>query len=166
MPLNVNRFCTSLLLVLVSFFVITEAQVAPTAQAAVSTAKAPTSAEVMRDRISKAKAYIAVRNYSAAIYELENIRRETSETSVQNVTNVLLMNSYLEQGDYKRAKDFLTETFNAQKGNKQNSLAYYSTIAGQIIKGSLLTTCLYIINTYSIKKSYYLADNEGCFLIS
>lgn len=136
MPLNVNRFCTSLLLVLVSFFVITEAQVAPTAQAAVSTAKAPTSAEVMRDRISKAKAYIAVRNYSAAIYELENIRRETSETSVQNVTNVLLMNSYLEQGDYKRAKDFLTETFNAQKGNKQNSLAYYSTIAGQIIKGS------------------------------
>ncbi|MDQ3220616.1 MAG: TonB family protein [Pyrinomonadaceae bacterium] len=135
MPLNVSKFCTSVLLVLVSFFVIIKAQVAPASQL-VSTAKSPTSAEVMRDRISKAKAYIAVRNYNAAIYELENIRRETSDTSVQNVTNVLLMNSYLEQGDYKRAQDFLSETFDAQKANKPNSSAYYSTIAGQVIKGA------------------------------
>ena len=37
----------------------------------------PTSGDVMRERISKAKAFIAVRNYNAAIYELENIRKET-----------------------------------------------------------------------------------------
>ena len=90
----------------------------------------------MRDRISKAKAFIAVRNYNAAIYELENIRRETSDASVQGVTNVLLMNSYLEQGDYKRAQDFLTESYNAQKTTKPNASDLYNAIAGQVIKGA------------------------------
>ena len=90
----------------------------------------------MRDRISKAKAFIAVRNYNAAIYELENIRRETSDASVQGVTNVLLMNSYLEQGDYKRAQDFLTEAFNAQKTAKPHASDLYNAVAGQVIKGA------------------------------
>lgn len=75
----------------------------------------PTSGDVMRDRISKAKAFIAVRNYNAAIYELENIRKETGDAAVQAVVNVLLMNSYLEQGDFKRAQDFLTEFYNLQR---------------------------------------------------
>lgn len=91
---------------------------------------------MMRERISKAKAFIAVRNYNAAIYELENIRRETSDQSVQAVTTVLLMNSYLEQGDYKRAQDFLTQAFNTQKTNKVGAADIYNAIAGQVIKGA------------------------------
>ena len=75
----------------------------------------PTSGDAMRDRISKSKAFIAVRNYNAAIYELENIRKETSDVSVQGVVSVLLMNSYLEQGDYKRAQDLLGEFYTAAK---------------------------------------------------
>jgi TonB family protein len=98
--------------------------------------KQPTSAEIMRERISKAKAYIAVRNYNAAIYELENIRRETSDSSVNAVTNVLLMNTYLEQGDYKRAQDFLGEFFRSYKSNSASGNLYYSAIAGQVIKGA------------------------------
>jgi len=90
----------------------------------------------MRERISKAKAYIAVRNYSAAIYELENIRRETNDTALKSVVNVLLMNSYLEQGDYKRAQDFLTEFYTAQKTTKPNASAAYMAVAGQIVKGA------------------------------
>ncbi len=90
----------------------------------------------MRERISKAKAFIAVRNYNAAIYELENIRRETSDASVQSVANVLLVNGYLEQGDYKRAQDFLNLHFNDQKTTKPNASANYASVAGQIIKGS------------------------------
>ena len=75
----------------------------------------------MRERISKAKAFIAVRNYNAAIYELENIRRESSDAALLGVVNVLLMNSYLEQGDYKRAQDLLSEFYNAQKTTKANA---------------------------------------------
>ena len=144
MPLNVRRFCTSVLLVLVSFFAIINAQTPPAVQTPtaqipapqVIPVKSPTSAEIMRERISKAKAFIAVRNYNAAIYELENIRRETNDSSVQSVTNVLLMNSYLEQGDYKRAQLFLAESFAAQKANKPNSSEYYSNVAGQVVKGA------------------------------
>ena len=144
MPLNVRRFCTSVLLVLVSFFAIINAQAPPAVQTPtaqipapqVVPVKSPTSVEIMRERISKAKAFIAVRNYNAAIYELENIRRETNDSSVQSVTNVLLMNSYLEQGDYKRAQTFLAESFAAQKANKPNSSEYYSTVAGQVVKGA------------------------------
>ncbi len=123
MPLNVRRFCTSGFLIVFAFILFASAQ-------------APTSGEVMRDRISKAKAFIAVRNYNAAIYELENIRRETSDPSVQSVVSVLLMNSYLEQGDYKRATDFLTEFYIQQKTTKPNAKENYFAVAGQIVKGA------------------------------
>jgi TonB family protein len=145
MPLNVRGLYTSVLLILSGLAAFTNAQTvsqtpspAPQTPAPqlINTVKAPTSAEIMRDRISKAKAFIAVRNYNAAIYELENIRRETSDVSVQGVTNVLLMNSYLEQGDYKRAQDFLTEAFNIQKTTKPNASDLYNAVAGQVIKGA------------------------------
>lgn len=118
MPLNVRRkFPFSVLLILtVSMFIF-----------------AQTSADVMRERVAKAKAFIAIRNYSAAIYELENIRRETSDPTVNGVINVLLMNSFLEQGDYKRAQDFLNEL---SKSTKPGAAASYFTAAGQVVKGA------------------------------
>ena len=93
MPRNVRRFLALFILVLVSVF----------------SRDAQTSADVMRARVAKAKAFIAIKNFNAAIYELEQIRRESSDPTVNGVVNVLLMNSYLEQGDYKRAQDFLNE---------------------------------------------------------
>jgi periplasmic protein TonB len=115
MPLNVKRFCTSVLLT-ITFSMLVYAQ---------------TSADVMRERVAKAKAHIAVRNYGAAIYELENIRRETNDQTVHGVVNVLLINSFLEQGDYKRAQDFLTEL-----SKKPGAQASYIAAAGQVVKGA------------------------------
>jgi protein TonB len=117
MPLNVKRFCTLVLLIF-AVSVLTFAQ---------------TSGDVMRERVAKAKAFIAIRNYNAAIYELENIRRETSDSTVNGVINVLLVNSFLEQGDYKRAQDFLTEL---SKSKKQGAAANYFAAAGQVVKGT------------------------------
>jgi hypothetical protein len=90
----------------------------------------------MRDRISKAKAFIAVRNYNAAILELENIRRETSDQPVNAVANVLLMNSYLEKGDHNRAQGFLNEFFKSYVSNSAAGNMYYSSVAAQVIKGA------------------------------
>ncbi len=132
MPLNVRRFSTLALLVVIGFVVFADAQTLP--PPIVPQVAAPTSGDIMRDRISKAKAFIVVRNYNAAIFELENIRKETADASVQGVVNVLLMNSYLEQGDYKRAQDFLNEYFAAQKTTKANASAFYTAIAGQVVK--------------------------------
>jgi len=115
MPLNVKRFSCSVLLTLTISIL----------------AFAQTSADVMRERVAKAKAYIAVRNYGAAVYELENIRRETNDPTVHGVINVLLVNSFLEQGDYKRAQDFLTEL-----SKKKGASAVYLAAAGQVVKGA------------------------------
>lgn len=117
MPLNVRRLFASVTLV----FTISV------------TGWSQTSGDVMRERVAKAKAFIAVRNYNAAIYELENIRRETSDPTVNSVTNVLLMNSFLEQGDYKRAQDFLGEL---SKSTKPNASVNYFAVAGQVVKGA------------------------------
>jgi len=135
MPLNVRRFCSATFFSL-SLVGLLWAQTVPTAPAINASIAGPTSGDVMRERISKAKAFIAVRNYNAAIYELENIRRETSDTAVHAVVNVLLMNSYLEQGDFKRAQDFLTEYHNLQKTSRPNSSVFYTAIAGQVVKGA------------------------------
>ena len=134
MPLKVRRLCTSIFLVLVSLISFAGAQTPP--QTVAPQAVPLTSGDVMRGRISKAKAYIAVRNYNAAIYELENIRRETNDAAVNGVVNVLLTNSYLEQGDYKRAQDLLNEFFKAVNTNRPNAPASYLAVAGQIIKGA------------------------------
>lgn len=144
MPLNVGRYYTSVFLVLSALVVVTNAQmpqasqspVAPAATTPAPIANAPSSGDVMRERISKAKAFIAVRNYNAAIYELEQIRRETVDQSVLAVTSVLLMNSYLEQGDHKRAQGLLNQLYNEQKTTKPNALANYSAVAGQIVKSA------------------------------
>jgi len=123
MPLKFRRLYTSIFLILFGSIAVLHAQ-------------SPTSGDVMRERISKAKAFIAVRNYNAAIYELENIRRETADPSVQGVVNVLLMNSYLEQSDYKRAQDFLNEFYNQQKTTKPGAQANYFAVAAQIVSGA------------------------------
>lgn len=139
MPLNVGRYFTSVLLVSSAFITAATAQQANQNTAIPSPesiTKAPTAAEVMRTRIDKAKAFIAVRNYYAAINELENIRRETSEQSVVAVTNVLLMNSFLEQGDHKKAQALLNQFYNEQKTTKPGALTNYGAVAGQIVKGA------------------------------
>jgi TonB family protein len=133
MPLKVRRISTSLLLVLFTFLSVARAQTPP---AQTPSTPPQTSGDVMRERVSRAKAFIAVRNYNAAIYELENIRRESNDTALQGVVYVLLMNSYLEQGDYKRAGDMLNETYAAQKTTKPNAAAFYRAVAGQIVKSA------------------------------
>ncbi|MEZ5346165.1 MAG: energy transducer TonB [Pyrinomonadaceae bacterium] len=96
-------------------------------------AQAPTTADVMRDRISKAKAQLVVKNYTAAIYELENIRNETNDRTIHRMINVLLMHAYLEQGDYKRTQKFLTELFDSKGSDSSQD---YLAVAGQVVSGS------------------------------
>lgn len=126
MPLNVRRIFASFFLVVFGF----------TFSYSQTTGAAPTAADVMRARISKAKTHIVLKNYTAAIYELENIRRETSDPHIHAMLNVLLMHSYLEQADYKRAQTFLDTVYNDLKANKPNAMTNYYAVAGQIIKGA------------------------------
>lgn len=136
MPLKVIGFSISVLVSICSLGLVSDAQspppnVSPATPPAVNTA-GTTSGDVMRDRISKAKAFIVVRNYNAAIFELENIRRESADAAVHSVANVLLMSSYLEQGDFKRAQDLLNDLYTKQKTSQANAAANYKAAAAQV----------------------------------
>ncbi|MEZ5427694.1 MAG: TonB family protein [Pyrinomonadaceae bacterium] len=128
MPLKIKTISATLL----SVFIFAIAGSAQT----ITPANGPSTAEVMRERIAKAKAYIVVKNYNAAIYELENIKRESADPTLDSVINVLLMNSFLEQGDYKRAQQFLNDLSKEQQANKPNSAANYFAVAAQVIKSA------------------------------
>lgn len=91
----------------------------------------PTTADIMRSRIAKAKASLVVKNYRAAIYELENIRGETNDETVHRVINVLLMHAYLEQSDYAKAQTFLKQL--AKDRIRPDD---YFAIASQVINGA------------------------------
>lgn len=136
MPQTVKRFSALFLFVFIFIFSVTLLKAQTLAQADTTQAKPRTTADVMRERIVKAKTYLAVKNYNGAIYELENIRRETVDPTVHSVLNVLLMNSYLELADYDRAQKFLTEISKLQEKNQPNAAANYFAIAGQVIRGS------------------------------
>ncbi len=153
MPLNITR---SLLisLVIFSFNIILFAQAAKdTAQqtAAVITTQGPSSAEVMRTRISKAKANIAVRNYTAALYELETIARETNDPAVNSVVDGLLVHIYLEQGNYEKARTLLSKSYDSYKANNAFAEQHYYAVAGQVIRGSRNKAARY--NAFGISPS-------------
>ena len=136
MPLDVRRIGVVWFTIFISFLgVCAQTPTADTTNTPAPTANAPTSADLMRARIKKAKALVAVKNYNAAIYELEGIRRETKEPAVTSVAQVMLMNCYLEQSDYKRAQALLTEIFDAKKTNRFGGENYYA-VAGQVVRGA------------------------------
>src|SRR5690606_37862338 len=138
MPLNITRFFI-ISLVIFSFNIILFAQAAnDTAQktASVITTEGPSSAEVMRGRISKAKANIGVRNYTAALYELETIARETNDPAVNSVVEGLLIHIYLEQGDYDKARKLLAKSYDSYKSNNAFAEQHYYAVAGQVVRGS------------------------------
>jgi periplasmic protein TonB len=134
MPLNVRGWFISVLAIICSFIIPAAAQNAANVPvpSPITAPQQPTSGDIMRDRISKAKAFIAVRNYNAAIYELENIRRESGDPAVSTVTNVLLMKSFLEQGDFKRAQGLLNDLYTKQKTADNAAAAAYKSVAAQV----------------------------------
>lgn len=55
---------------------------------------------------------------------------------LRNVTSVMLMGIYLEEGNYSRAQSLLEEDFKATRAGKDAALRTYFAIAGQAIQGA------------------------------
>jgi periplasmic protein TonB len=89
----------------------------------------------LRKQLSRARVLLATKNYNAAVLELNTIRKDSQDEYVQNVALSMLMNVFIEQNDYKKAQDLLTETYISQKSSAKNTAVYYS-VAAQIVRGS------------------------------
>ena len=63
------------------------------------------------------------------------VQRAADEV-VHNVTSVMLMSIYLEEGNYTRAESLLEETFRARATQKDRSIRTYFALAGQAVNGA------------------------------
>ena len=86
-------------------------------------------------RIERARALAAVHQLQAAALELENIRASVSDVTLRNVTTLMLLGIYLEDGNYGRSQSLLEETFQTRAAQKDESIRTYYAAAGQTING-------------------------------
>ncbi|MDQ1639396.1 MAG: periplasmic protein TonB [Pyrinomonadaceae bacterium] len=94
------------------------------------------SAEMDQGRIERAKALMAAHQLETAASELESVRAATKEQALRNITSVMLMNVYLEAGNYMRAEALLEESFKSDAGRNEDSLRTYFALAGQAVNGA------------------------------
>lgn len=86
-------------------------------------------------RIERARALAAVHQLQAAATELENIRASVNDVTLRNVTTLMLLGIYLEEGNYGRSQFLLEETFQTRAAQKDESLRTYFAAAGQTLNG-------------------------------
>jgi predicted negative regulator of RcsB-dependent stress response len=105
-------------------------------QAASAPADPTKSAEAMRLRIERARALIAAHRLDTAVSELESVRATAQDKAFRNIASIMLMNVYLEEGNYGRAEALLEENFQARGAQKDESLGAYFALAGQAVNGT------------------------------
>lgn len=86
-------------------------------------------------RIERARALAAVHQLQTAAVELENIRASVNDVTLRNVTTLMLLGIYLEDGNYGRSQALLEETFQARAAQKDESIRTYFAAAGQTLNG-------------------------------
>ena len=98
-------------------------------------------------RIERAAAH----QLQQAATDLENIRVSANDVALRNVTTLMLIGVYLEEGNYARAQTLLEESFAARKTQNDESIRTYFAMVGQTING--IRTHLSRYRTFGINPS-------------
>lgn len=101
-----------------------------------STAESMKATEALQTRIERARALIAAHRLDVAAAELESVRATAKDNALKNITSIMLMNVYLEDGNYGRAEALLDESFKARATSKDDSLGTFFALAGQAVNGA------------------------------
>ena len=109
---------------------------APVVNANVANAIAAAEAEALQKRMERARALAAAHQLSGAAMELESIRASAKDEMYRNVSSLMLMGIYLEDGNYARAEAMLDETFKLRSSKKESSVRTYFALAGQAVNGA------------------------------
>lgn len=102
-------------------------------------------------RIEHARALAAVHQLQAAATELENVRASANDVAVRNITTLMLLGIYLEDGNYGRTQALLEEAFASRAAQKDESIRTYFAAAGQTLNG--VRTRLARYRSYGINPS-------------
>ena len=103
-------------------------------QADASAGEAVVANPVMK-RIQRARALAAAHQLQQAANDLENVRASVTDVTLKNVTSLMLVGIYLEEGNYGRSQALLEEAFAARASQKDESLRTYFAMAGQTVNG-------------------------------
>jgi len=98
-------------------------------------AEDPAAVNPVLSKIERARALAAVHQLQAAATELENVRASGNDVALRNVTTLMLLGIYLEEGNYGRSQSLLDETFQQRASQKDESIRTYFAAAGQTING-------------------------------
>lgn len=112
---------------LVSFFIGSQAQ---------SSLDPTKSVEALQSRIERARALVAAHQLETSASELESVRAATADDTIRNITSVMLMSIYLEEGNYARAQALLEENFGSRAIRGDDSIRGYFALAGQAVNGA------------------------------
>ena len=115
-----------------------------------SSEEVPAANPAMR-RIEHARALAAVHQLQAAATELENVRASATDAAVRNITTLMLLGIYLEDGNYGRSQALLEESFASRAAQKDESIRTYFAAAGQTLNG--IRTRLARYRSYGINPS-------------
>ncbi|HEV7745306.1 MAG TPA: energy transducer TonB [Pyrinomonadaceae bacterium] len=94
------------------------------------------AADALHGRIERARALVAAHRLDIAASELESVRAATKDNAFRNITSIMLMNIYLEEGNYGRAEALLEENYQTRAAQKDESLGNYFALAGQAVNGT------------------------------
>ena len=95
----------------------------------------PAAVNPALSKIEHARALAAVHQLQPAATELENVRASVNDVTLRNVTTLMLLGIYLEEGNYGRSQALLDETFQQRASQKDESIRTYFAAAGQTING-------------------------------
>ena len=116
------------------------AETSTTPSDATDSPKAPSdafkAAEALHTRIERARALVAAHRLNIAAGELEAVRATAQDAALRNIASIMLMNVYLEDGNYGRAEALLEENFKNRSAQKDESLGTYFALAGQAVNGT------------------------------
>jgi TonB family protein len=104
------------------------------AQSPASPAENP-GRDVVMSRIERARALAAAHQLDAAATELESVRAVARDVVERNISTLMLIGIYLEEGNYVRPVALLDEAFQQRGSKKDESIRAYFAVAGQVING-------------------------------
>lgn len=116
----------------------TPGNTAPAAGAPATGSSVPAEADPLQKRMDRARALAAAHQLTSAAMELESIRASAKDEMWRNVSSLMLMGIYLEDGNYARAEAMLEETFKQRSSHKESSVRTYFALAGQAVNGARL----------------------------
>ena len=143
----------NVLVILPTALLLAVTALAAVAQSPASQAETP-DRDVVMSRIERARALAAAHQLDSAASELESARAAAKDVVERNISTLMLIGIYLEEGNYVRPVALLDEAFQQRATKKDESLRAYFAVTGQVINGVRMRLARYRSFGINVNSTY------------